>query len=162
MASSNVERHRSYDNFRRATVFRCRLGVHNLGPQDDDMSENHLTIYLLIGSDQCVRVDMLPAVSTDHNNLRGRLVLRGHDYSLSSGVIEYADIDAIGCPTDFEADRKTTGTTDSLTVRDFVRLLEDSGLDRYRFADLNGKSLGCRWWVYVRRLQIAFSPAYMR
>lgn len=149
MALSNIQRHRSYGSIRRSAVFRCRIGVDNLGPQDDDMSENHLTLYLLIGNDESVRVDMRPNVNNDYRDFSGRLELRGHDYTLSNGVIEYSDIDAVGCPDEFDAGREMTATSEARTVREFVGLLESAGLASYRFMNLDGKALGCRSWMCV-------------
>ena len=160
MALSTIETHGSYERFRNASVYQCRLGVHSLGPQDDDKSENHLTLYLLIGSEQCVRVDMRPNVSRDYKSHLGKLVLRGHDYSRSTGVIAFSDVDAVGCPSDFDPSRRATSTSESRTVNDFVNLLRQYRLKFFRFMNIDGKSLGCRSWMYV--LFLAQSIVSMR
>ena len=148
MDSEFILRHQNYAGHAHAAVFRCRIGVHSLGPQDDEKSENHLTLYLLIGSDRCVRVDMTPSSTIPYSDLVGRLILRGHDYTLSAGIIRYVDVDARGCPANFNPGSQYTRPHGSHSVHEFVSLLVQRRLHMFRFMNLDGKSLGCRSWMY--------------
>lgn len=137
----SVEAHRTYSDIVNRLVFRCRIGAHILGVQRrGDKSENHLTLYLLIGGGQSVRVDMLPKTGS----LKGKLVLRGHDYVLSQGIIKHIDIDARGCPANQATVPKGTP---GLAVKAFVSFLLQRRHHMYRFMFVDGHSLGCRHWM---------------
>ena len=78
------------------------------------------------------------------SDLVGRLVLRGHDYTLSTGVVQYADVDARGCPSNFDPSAEHARPHGSLTVQHFTSFLIQRRLHMFRFTDLDGKSLECR------------------
>ena len=129
----------------RLRVFRCRVGMHSLGRQGDSISENHLTIYLLVGAGTCARLDMRPM---DGNNT-GALVLSTHDYTLSQRIIRHEDIPAAACPPAFDPDRSATVIAQGPTVGDFVRCITSRGLQYFRFVFVEGHSMGCHHWVLV-------------
>ncbi|KAK4551540.1 hypothetical protein LTR86_011103 [Recurvomyces mirabilis] len=138
----------AYDDLRTAPVFACRIGVQNLGLQRHFYSENHVTLYLLVGSGQSVRVDMRPRAGRPRTDLAGALELRGHTYTRSNGIIRYVDVPANGCPLGFQPDgRGPQPGRDTRRVSDFVQLLRSNRLHRYRFLNVNGGGLGCRYWV---------------
>lgn len=146
MDSGFIQQSRNYTQYRNLPVLQCRVGVHSLGPQDNEKSENHLTIYLLVGSNRSVRVDMVPSQRLPYSDLLGTLVLRGHDYSLSDGIIKHVDINAVGCPADFNPVTSQVRASGSRSVQDFTSIVQQ--LPIFRFMDIDGKSVGCRSWVY--------------
>lgn len=142
MASDPVQFGPGYESISMLPVFKCRIGVHNLGPQQDFISENHLTLYMLFGAGACVRVDMKPASDGDY----GVLDVRVHNYTQSNTIIRSADVDAVGCPRDFNPQRQTQGTNESRTVEQFITVVK-GGMQYFRFLNVNGKALGCRYWM---------------
>ncbi|KAK3614668.1 hypothetical protein LTR22_027702 [Elasticomyces elasticus] len=130
-----------YQSLSRRRVFQIRIGVQTLGRQiSDEKSENHVVIYLLLGGRQCVRCDMMPR--DDYGE--GKLTLRGHNYALSNGIIRYVDINARGCPSDFDPMQQPPSNGPSRTVQEFTNLIRGR---RFRYWLVDGKGIGCRGLV---------------
>lgn len=133
-----------YNSFSERKVFKCRITVHTLGRQvEDEQSENHVVINLLIGNRQSVRVDM--TVRNLENE--GSLVLKLYNYTTSTSAIKAVDISTRGCPTHFNPDAPILNVEHGLTVQDFVSTIVDSDYHMFRFLVLGEASLGCRYWV---------------
>jgi len=143
MADNPVRRHAGYAGYTQAPVFSCRVGVHSLGVQvTDEKSENHVTLYLLIGSNISVRADMRPADQGQY----GLLDIRVLNYTRSNRIVKMCDLAAVGCPNNFNAGTQTLGTNASRTVEQFISVMT-AGNQFFRFLNVDGKALGCRYWV---------------
>lgn len=149
MAYSSISADNNLTNYSSSYVFRFRVAVHTLGVQyADAKSENHLSIYLLLGEDRSVHLDMRPS-GNDEWPLVGKLHIRGHTYQMSDTVLEYADLDAIGCPTSFRPHMIARATRSSRTVADFVQACVRNSFNHFRFLSADDHPVGCRSWVYV-------------
>lgn len=101
-----------------------------------------MSIYLLVGARQSVRLDMTPAA--DGN--RGVLELMGRPFSRSEGVVTYVDLPIRGCPADFDADSSPFGRSQPLVVH-FVQALVNTHRNFFTFTYIGGDSMGCHHWV---------------
>ncbi|WPH01243.1 Hypothetical protein R9X50_00408000 [Acrodontium crateriforme] len=128
-------------------VYRIRVEVHNMrhdeNTERDEKSENHVTFALLIGNGQSVRFDMTPNPRTR----LGRLVVRGRAETVSRRTIRLTDINALGCPNNFDPDRPPPQQGQGYTVNDFLQYILRFGLHRYRFMYIDSQPLGCRYWI---------------
>lgn len=148
--SGTISQDQYFQPLRNLPVFIYRIGVHNLGVQVNPWSENHVTLYLLVGSGQSVRVDMRPRSGQPCTDLIGTLDLRGHSYTRSQGIIQYVDVQACGHQAGFNPEgRRPLSTSRTRRVWEVIQLLQERGLHNYRFLDVNGSSLGCRYWMFV-------------
>ena len=131
-----------YDQFTSHQVFSCRIGVHTLGRQGGKLSENHVTLYLLVGRGNSVRVDMRPdALNT------GELDLSGRAYTRSTHIVNFIDVAAANCPSGFHADSTPSRVGSRPTVSDFIDCISRRNLQFFRFLFVGGHSIGCRSWA---------------
>ncbi|KAK6436024.1 hypothetical protein LTR95_007788 [Oleoguttula sp. CCFEE 5521] len=138
----------TYALFLRLPVYQYRIAVHNLGVQvQDEKSENHLTIYLLLGGNRSFHLDMQIRSDTDDFETAGMLRRRPLLYNMSNTVIKFVDIDAVGCPAGFRPDQTPSAESSRLCKRlgEFVTVANRNG--NYRFTFMDGHPLGCRTWV---------------
>lgn len=135
--------YRNYQPLSQRRVFKISVAIHTLGQQfADDNSENHVTINCLLGAGLSVRIDM--QLANDEN--LGRLLLEGRDQTRSDTMIHNVDIKALGCPNGFSPAAQPPNAA-CPTVQQFVDLILNSGLSRFRFLYVEGHSDGCRHWV---------------
>jgi len=133
----------TYSQLANWKVFACRIGVHSLKAQGGQISENHLTIYLLVGSGHSVRVDMTPGDSLN----TGHIKLSGLDYAISCNVIRFVDIPARNSTSDFDAETTALQQSSNQDVSTFVRSITKRNLQYFRFLYVNDHSNGCRHWM---------------
>lgn len=138
----------SFDSFQHLPVYQLRVAVHNLGVYTRDThSENHVSIYLLLGENRSFHIDMVPRHDSDNTEVVGELLLRGRLYQMSNTVIRHADVDAVGRPAAFVPSAVTNPTSFSRLVGEFVRIALDQSFHYFRFAFTDGHAVGCRNWV---------------
>lgn len=124
MSSTPVSR-----NDRTLTVATIRVTVHTQGHifECDTRSSNHASIFLIVGTNMSVRLNMIKAGPTD---TMGTYSERTCPYVRS--VSRLHDVDVVAVP--------------GLTVGDFLDDVHEKGLDRY---ELHHSGVGCRFWVYI-------------
>lgn len=115
----------TYCEIRDQPVSVCKIAVHTLGRQVDDVSENHVVFYLQV-QDGSARIDM----KIGDPYFTGRLGLHGLRYAMSQDVIAWMDV-----------------ATNGQTVRRFEESITNRGLERYRFVSVQGTPYGCRAWT---------------
>lgn len=126
--------------FKRLPVAKCRVAIHSLGVQvEDENSENHVTINLLLGSGLVYRIDQ----KIGDESGQGVLSLQGRARVDTNSIIHYHDIKTPGCPQTFDAD--TSKVSSGPTVQKFVDIA--LRYKDYRFVYIHGGSDGCRYWV---------------
>lgn len=75
-------------------VMSVRVVVHSMGAWPNQMSDNHWSIYLLLGNDAgSVHLNM---TAEDEDDVKGTLKLRSLAYSLTNSQIRYWDFEAAG------------------------------------------------------------------
>ena len=122
--------YKNYEPVSQRQALKIGVAVHTLGQQFvDDNSENHVTINFLLGSGLSVRVDM--QMANDEN--LGRLLLEGRDQTRSDTTIQNVDIKASGWPLQFNPAAQPQTTVACPTVQQFVNLILNPGLHRFRF-----------------------------
>jgi hypothetical protein len=137
-ASSSVRQAKDYSAFKRLSVHTVRIVAHSLGVQvRGAKSENHLSIYLLLGQNRSYHMDMRIAAPTARSagdatavETVGQLDLQGRAYLMSNSAIKHVDLEATGRP-----------------VEDFVNHLLSLNLQYFRFTFTDGHNVGCRSWV---------------
>lgn len=143
-----VRQHPNYVDFKRLPVFGIRVAAHSLGRQyQDAKSENHVSIYLLLGRNRSLHMDMRPKVHQDHAETTGELSLKGRDFALSTSVIKFSDLNAVGCPAGFLPHTNARPSSFSRTVNDFRNFVIENHFPHFRFTFTDGHNLGCRYWV---------------
>lgn len=130
-------------------VHRFRVEVHNLRAYEDEersgKSENHVTLAMLLGSDESVRIDMAPNQKT---NL-GRMEVLYRNAIVSGRAIRVTDVKARGSLNGFEPDRRPPRSDPAsvYTVNQILMALVDNNVHRYRFVYIDSQPLGCRHWM---------------
>lgn len=132
------------------SVFVFRVAAHTLGRQlVDAKSENHISIYLLLGNNRSFHLDMKPVAGRGNNvGTIGQLTLQGRPYHRSNSVITYTDLKARGCPDSFSpVQQPPTSSASRVTVEQFVEFVIQNRLHYFRYALTDGHSVGCRLWA---------------
>lgn len=107
-------------------VMSVRVVVHSTGAWPNLMSDNHWSIYLLLGNDAgSVHMNM---IVEDQDDVTGTLKLRSLTYGLTTSQIRYWDFE----------------TVTDVTVENIVKIIKKNGRDKYEFS---GGGSGCRYWV---------------
>jgi hypothetical protein len=141
-----VDIQRSYLDCLNWPVYSIRIAMHNLGQQwEDEWSENHAVLYFLLGMGRCVRVDMRPTLEGG----LGRIHLSGHNFTQSNSFFpnQFIDLAFKHCPTSFNPDGRNAAPEGILSVGQCVTPLLSDRLYRYRFIQVAGSKVGCRYWV---------------
>lgn len=147
MSSQYVAAHQNVREYIDNHVFRYRVAVHTLGRQYvNRKSENHLSIYLLLGADRSFHLDMKPT-DDETKPFVGKVILQGRPFLQSSTVLEWADLAARGCPANFNPSRRQEPTAGSPTVRDFILACTTARFHYFRFLCHEDNPVGCRTWV---------------
>lgn len=130
-------------------VYMIRLEVHNMrayeNQEREGKSENHVTIALLLGDGQTVRLDM----GTDPITFAGVLEIAFRENIVSGRTIRISDTRVTGCPRDFDPDHTRAASGGNRRVRDFLMLMRGNSRQLYRFMCTDFVAQGCRFWVYV-------------
>lgn len=144
MSLENVVIERGYREYQHMQVFACRVVTHAIAPQSGQKSENHLAIYLLIGSGSSVRVDMKPG-----DDCLGFLQLSGHNFAQSNSALDRKDILAV-VPGDsdlrFDLDNTPMRQGEN-SVNTFVNSLLGANKHQFRYLFNDGRSKGCGGFV---------------
>lgn len=102
-----------------------RVVVHTLGPAGPTISDNHWSIYLLLGNDQgSVRINM----RAEPGYLNGILEWTRQQYLLTQSAINHWDYPV----------------AQGVQVCHIAHLVYSLGRQRY---DISGRGSGCRYWV---------------
>ncbi|KAF2787665.1 hypothetical protein K505DRAFT_287539 [Melanomma pulvis-pyrius CBS 109.77] len=109
-------------------VTHVRVVVHTTGPlgPQSRQSHNHWSIYLLVGNNESVRINM--AASPGY--ITGNLEITPYNYTLTNSAIQHWDYAIIN----------------GVVVTHIVRLIYEY---RRHLYDMSGGGSGCRYWVYV-------------
>ena len=108
-----------------STFYIVRVCIHTTGRQPNGMSDNHVSVFLLLGDNQgAVRVNM----TTEEDDPTGVLVWSKEPYQLSNSSIIHFDYQL----------RYT------MQVSALYNYIRQWGLQRYVFS---GGGSGCRYWV---------------
>jgi len=106
-------------------VERVRVVVHTLGPAGPTISDNHWSIYLLLGGNEgSVRINM----RADPGYIDGILEWTKQAYLLTNSAIRHWDFPK----------------AKTFRVCDVAEHIRDAGRFRY---DMSGGGSGCRYWV---------------
>ena len=134
-----------YDQFAIRQVFSIRIAVHSLGQQyENDNSENHVTINLLLGGGLSARLDM----QTGNEENLGQLFVQGRVQTESESMITFLDLKACGCPVNFNPlASPPQQATPTRSVQEFVNLITNGQRHWFRFLLVDGHSDGCRYWA---------------
>lgn len=139
---------KDYEIYKKSKVFVFRVAAHTLGRQEvNAKSENHISIYLLLGNNTSFHVDIKPIGGIGTMDTTGRLILQPRPYHTSNSVIVYTDLQARGCPKDFEPAKRFSAASSSPNVGDVVDLAISHNFHNFRYAFTDGHSVGCRMWV---------------
>jgi hypothetical protein len=90
------------------------------------LSDNQWSIFLLVGADASVRINM----EADRGYITGQLHTTNHQYALSNSALQHWDF----------------VVNDGVVVRQFTNLIVTNKRHLYNMAQ--GGS-GCRYWMYV-------------
>ncbi|KAL3713822.1 hypothetical protein TMatcc_002527 [Talaromyces marneffei ATCC 18224] len=104
-----------------------RITIHTTGKffESDTRSGNHASIFLVIGVNRSVRINMTKAGPTD---TMGTYTVTWCDYDVSNSSVRDIDITPV----------------QGLTVRHITHLITRNGRDKYMLAP---SGVGCRYWV---------------
>ena len=106
-------------------VTQIRVVVHTQGAwPNSPLSDNHVSVYLLMGNGRSVRINM----ATEENDTRGVLIWSQLGYELSNSSIVHFDYSVIP----------------GLKVGHVYQALRTLGYHRYQFS---GGGSGCRFWM---------------
>jgi hypothetical protein len=152
MASGNesyVRLPSDLSSFEHQPVFVVRVAAHTLGRQEvGGKSENHLSIYLLLGRNVSFHMDIRPIGGQgDTVETTGCLYMQRRAYHLSNTVIKYTDLNALGCPEDFTPVGSFWPLGPYYTVRHYVDFVIGGGFHHFRYTFTDGHSVGCRHWA---------------
>ncbi|KAK7177889.1 hypothetical protein PSPO01_16061 [Paraphaeosphaeria sporulosa] len=110
-----------------STFYTLRVCIHTTGRQPNGMSDNHVSVFLLLGENRgSVRLNM----TTEEGDRSGVLVWSQEVYQLSNSQI-----------THFDYRLRYT-----MQVSALYAWIRSWGLQRYVFS---GGGSGCRFWVWV-------------
>ncbi|KAK5999801.1 hypothetical protein QM012_005207 [Aureobasidium pullulans] len=117
-----------------AQVLKVRVVCHTAGRvSNTNASDNHWSIYLIIGPAKSVQFNMWAEPGYIHGNLK----IKSYGYVESYSTLRYWDYEAIAY--------FTVGMVYGLVV-------ERNRMHQY---DMSGGGSGCRWWVYSVILALA-------
>lgn len=107
-------------------VTHIRVVVHTLGPMgsQSQQSDNHWSIYLLVGNNQSVRINM----AAKPGYITGNLEINKYNYVLTNSAVKHWDYE----------------TVDGVIVSHIVNLLYSYHRHLY---NMSGGGSGCRYWV---------------
>src|SRR5262245_22721476 len=74
-------------------VTHIRVVVHTLGPMgpQSQQSDNHWSIYLLVGNNQSVRINM----AAERGYITGNLEINKYNYTLTSSAVKHWDYETV-------------------------------------------------------------------
>lgn len=160
--SQYLDVHPTVWSVRDKAVGRVRLISHDLNARDEDCqtpygdrsNENHISIYLLLGNDTIVSVDM-----KSHRGDAGRMLANATVGMIPDSCMEYYDLEVVRSPANFTPGTKgeeSDGDDDRWdgypswygpSVIDFLEAITDQDLHLFTFANHDGNLVSCRSWV---------------
>jgi hypothetical protein len=113
-----------------SAITEVKVVAQTTGAISSQTSENHWTIFLVLSSSVCIRINM-----------------RAKSYDDPTGVLAWSRLPYIRSNSELRSWRYTP--IQSIKVRDVAKLIYEYRRDKY---EMSGGGSGCRYWVYVAHI----------
>lgn len=128
-------------------VYRYRIVIHKLGRDGTEgWDENDVTVQLLLGGMKFIHLNLTRGLPAG----QAGLYVSASEHSLPTDLVTFKDIDAVGCPANFEL--VSTAPPSNAALRTVGEVLasiqaESWPLHHYRYISVANNWQGTRHWV---------------